>query len=62
MVFHDDAVHCAVGTQSGHVLLYDWRQVRAPVAKVEADRETAVAALAFQVRKTFFIALYCIFS
>lgn len=29
--FHENAVHCAVGTDTGRVLIYDWRNIRKPI-------------------------------
>jgi len=49
--FQDDAIHCAVGTNSGYVLLFDWRNVRKPVAKIDAHMPYPVSAVAFQVPK-----------
>ena len=49
--FHEDAIHCAVGTNAGYALLYDWRNVRKPVAKVDAHLPFSVTAIAFQVPK-----------
>lgn len=48
--FNEDAIHCAVGTHSGHILIYDWRNVRKPLCRVEASPHVPVADLSFQVR------------
>ena len=47
--FHEDAIHCAVGTNSGDILIYDWRNVRKPVCKIEAHNPYPVRALQFQL-------------
>eukprot|EP01041_Mallomonas_annulata_P008879 gene8879-18381_t len=46
--FHSDAVHAAIGTMSGSILLYDWRNVRKPVSRVPAHLSIGVSALRFQ--------------
>ena len=45
--FYDDAIHCAVGTNSGSILLYDWRNVKKPVCKVDAHSPFPVRKIAF---------------
>jgi len=49
--FHEDAIRCAVGTSSGYALIFDWRNVRKPVAKIDAHMPYAVTAMAFTVPK-----------
>lgn len=49
LAFSEDAVHTAVGTSSGKILIYDWRNSRSPVCSVDAHGPSAVNALAFQV-------------
>lgn len=49
--FHEDAIHCCVGTNAGYALVYDWRNVRKPVAKVDAHLPYPVAAIAFQLAR-----------
>ena len=45
--FYENAIHCAVGTNSGNILLYDWRNVRLPVCKIDAHNPYPVMALKF---------------
>jgi hypothetical protein len=45
--FHEDAIHSVVGTQSGQLLVYDWRSFKLPVSTVEAHGYPIKAA-AFQ--------------
>jgi WD40 repeat protein len=47
--FNEDAIHAAVGTNSGHILLYDWRNLRKPICKVEAHNPYPIKTLSFQV-------------
>jgi len=47
--FNEDAIHCAIGTNSGNILIYDWRNVRKPVCKVEAHNPYPVRAIQFQL-------------
>ena len=49
--FHEDAIHCCVGTNAGYALVYDWRNVRKPVAKVDAHLPYPVTAIAFQLAR-----------
>lgn len=46
--FHEDGIHCAAGTSSGSILLYDWRNTSEPVAVVNAHDPYPVYSLAFQ--------------
>lgn len=46
--FHENAIQCAVGTASGWLHLYDWRNTRQPLCSVRAHPDRAVSALAFQ--------------
>ena len=49
ITFHEDAIHCAVGTDDGRILFYDWRNVRKPIVAIESSTSHPVHALAFQV-------------
>ena len=51
ITFHEDAIHCAVGTTKGTVLVYDWRNVRKPVATIDSTSAVPVRDLSFQVPK-----------
>ncbi len=46
--FCNDAIHSAVGTENGHIIMYDWRNLRAPVVSVEAHTPFPVSSLRFQ--------------
>jgi len=46
--FHENAIQCAVGTASGWLHLYDWRNTRQPLCSIRAHPDRAVSALAFQ--------------
>lgn len=48
MAFHEDGLHCAVGTIEGNLLLYDWRALRHPVITIPAHSPHPVAGLAYQ--------------
>ena len=48
--FHEDAIHCAVGTVKGNVLIYDWRNVRKPIVTIDAST-SPVRDVTFQVPK-----------
>jgi WD40 repeat protein len=48
IAFHEDAIRCVVGTQSGQLLMYDWRNIKKPVCSVNAH-DYPVKAVAFQV-------------
>ena len=48
--FHEDAIHCAVGTVKGNVFIYDWRNVRKPIATIDATT-SPVRDVIFQVPK-----------
>lgn len=48
--FHEDAIHSAVGFESGQVMVFDWRNIRRPVATLEAINAAPVRAVAFQVQ------------
>lgn len=45
--FNEDAIRCAVGTNSGSILVYDWRNVRKPVCKIDAHNPYPVVFLQF---------------
>lgn len=47
--FHENAIHCAVGTADGEIFMYDWRNIRRPVCKIVAYDNLPVRALHFQV-------------
>lgn len=47
--FHEDAIHTAVGTQQGRVLIYDWRNVSKAVATWEPHSGQPIVSVAFQV-------------
>ena len=47
--FHEDAIHCVVGTQSGQLALFDWRNIRKPVLKFDAHTPYPVKSASFQV-------------
>lgn len=46
--FHEDGMHCAVGTSDGTILVYDWRYTSAPVSITSAHEPFPVHALSFQ--------------
>ena len=46
--FCNDAIHTAVGTENGHIFMYDWRNLRTPVTSVEAHTPSPVLSLKFQ--------------
>jgi WD40 repeat protein len=50
IAFSEDAVHTAVGTMSGKIITYDWRNIRSPVCSVDAHGPNPVHSLAFQVQ------------
>ena len=47
--FHENAIHVAVATDDGQLLMYDWRSVIQPVAILQAHKNYRVNAVAFQV-------------
>jgi WD40 repeat protein len=51
--FHEDAIHCAAGTSGGIVFMYDWRNLKKPIARLDTATDggshSPVYALAFQV-------------
>jgi len=49
LCFHEDAIHTLVGTVSGYILLFDWRNIKRPVCKVPEHVPFPVNALSFQV-------------
>lgn len=49
LAFHEDAIHTAVGTQQGQVLIYDWRNVSKPVTVWEPHGSQPIVSVAFQV-------------
>ena len=51
--FHEDAIHVAVGSHSGGLYVYDWRNVSAPVCRVEGHSPFAVGAISFQTPAAF---------
>ena len=48
LAFHEGAIHCAVGSESGNLLVYDWRNVRQPIWVQEAHNPFPITALAYQ--------------
>jgi protein NEDD1 len=46
--FHEDAIHTAVGTSSGQIIFYDWRNVKKPIFSIDAHSGTPVYDLKFQ--------------
>lgn len=49
LTFNENSIHSAVGTASGYILVYDWRNLRKPVVQVSAHAPEPVRALKFQV-------------
>jgi hypothetical protein len=49
--FQENAIHSAVGTADGNILIYDWRSLAKPLCKVPAHSPAPVLSLAFQVPK-----------
>lgn len=47
--FHENGLLCAVGTNSGHILMYDWRNCRSPISKTEGHAPFPIYSLCFQV-------------
>lgn len=47
--FQENAIHSAVGTAGGNILIYDWRQLSQPLCKIPAHNPHPVLSLAFQV-------------
>jgi hypothetical protein len=49
--FNEDAIHSAVATNDGRILVYDWRNVRKPVCSVIVDKNSKnpIFNIAFQV-------------
>lgn len=58
--FHEDAVHTAVSTNDGKILLYDWRNIRKPVLLWDAHPSNLIHAIAFQVRTTY-CSYHCVY-
>lgn len=50
LAFSEDAVHTAVGTDTGKILVFDWRSVRSPVCSIDAHGPNPIYSLAFQVK------------
>jgi WD40 repeat protein len=48
--FHDSALYTAVGTETGYIYIYDWRNSRKPVVQFAAHNPMRVHELAFQVK------------
>jgi WD40 repeat protein len=46
--FHEDGMHCAIGTTEGYIYIYDWRQSSEPVSVTHAHNPFPVLALSFQ--------------
>mmetsp|Transcript_24379 Transcript_24379/g.35785 ORF Transcript_24379/g.35785 Transcript_24379/m.35785 type:complete len:654 (+) Transcript_24379:178-2139(+) len=46
--FHESSLYTAVGTQSGYVYVYDWRNSSKPVTQMPAHNPHAVFAVSFQ--------------
>lgn len=51
--FHDSAVYTAVGTLSGYIYVYDWRNPKKPVCQMPAHSPHPVRQLLFQVRNMY---------
>ncbi len=49
LAFHHGAIHCALGTSGGEILLYDWRNTTSAVSAVQAHSPFAVSSVSFQV-------------
>lgn len=49
LTFHENAIHVAVTSDDGNLLLYDWRNVNQPVTAVQAHKNLRINAVAFQV-------------
>ena len=49
--FQENAIHSAVGTRTGNILVYDWRNLAKPLCVVPAHDPAPVLSLAFQVPK-----------
>ena len=47
--FHEDAIHTAVSTSLGSVMLFDWRNIRKPVLQWDAHANNMIHSIAFQV-------------
>lgn len=47
--FQDNAIHSAIGTAGGNILVYDWRKLSGPVCRVPGHNPAPVMSLAFQV-------------
>lgn len=47
--FSPDGIHSAVGTETGHIFMFDWRNLRSPVSVSDAYTPAPVKALSFQV-------------
>lgn len=50
--FNEDAIHCAVAAHNGRLLIYDWRNIRRPVASINGHGvRNPIQSLVFQVRR-----------
>jgi WD40 repeat protein len=49
IAFSPDGIHSAVGTETGRIFLFDWRNLRSPVVVSEAHTPSPVKQLSFQV-------------
>lgn len=47
--FHENALYTAVGTETGYIYIYDWRNSQKPVVQVAGHNPMRVHDLAFQV-------------
>ncbi len=52
--FQENAIHTAVGTHGGNVLVYDWRNITKPIVRVPAHNPFPVYSLSFQVNNVVF--------
>ena len=48
VAFHENAIQCAIGTASGWLHVYDWRNTHQPLCSVHAHPGRRASALAFQ--------------
>lgn len=48
--FQENAIHSAIGTQGGNIMVYDWRHLAKPLCKIPGHNPKPVLSLAFQVR------------
>lgn len=48
--FHENGIHCAVGTIEGNLVVYDFRNTRHPVVHINAHDPSPIYSVAFQVK------------